>query len=209
MALHRLEKYLKSISYRQEIDIPSNVFLENPETIAIGKGTILEPGVYIQGPCVLGENCVIRHGAYLRGGVIAGNGCVVGHGSEIKHAILLDGAQIAHLDYVGDSVIGSLVNLGAGVKCANLRLDRREVSVQGLEGKISTGLKKFGCVIGDRTQIGCNTVINPGTLIGPDCACHPLMTLQGTIAAGMRIKNREISLDITPLETAILGRMRQ
>ena len=210
MALHRLEKYLRSFfPYKKEIAIPPNVFLENADQIAIGEGTILEPGVLIQGPCILGKGCVIRHGAYLRGGVICMDRCVVGHGSEIKHSILLEGAQIAHLDYVGDSIIGKGVNLGAGVKCANLRLDRREVFVQGASGKIPTGLKKFGCVIGDRTQIGCNTVINPGTLIGPDCISYPLLTLQGTVAALTRIKGKEVPLDLSPLGTAILERMRQ
>ena len=209
MALHRISDYFqKQNIFAIEIEIPSSVHLEHPEQIAIGKGVILEPGVYIQGPCILGEGCVVRHGAYLRGGVICGKGCVIGHGSEVKQGILLDHVQVAHLAYVGDSILGNRVNLGAGVKCANLRLDRREVTITFEGSKLGTGLKKFGCVIGDGTQIGCNVVLNPGTLVGPECASYPLINLHGVIPARTRIKGKSTDLDLAPLETAILEWLR-
>ena len=209
MALHRTNDYFQKRNlFSIEIDIPASVHLENVEQIAIGEGVVLEPGVYIQGPCILGDGCVIRHGAYLRGGVICGKGCVVGHGSEIKQAILLNQTQVAHLAYVGDSILGNRVNLGAGVKCANLRLDRREVSISFEGSKLRTGLKKFGCVIGDGSQIGCNVVVNPGTLIGPECASYPLINLHGVIPARTRIKGKSAELDLAPLETAILEWLR-
>lgn len=111
-ALLELENYfLLCTSYRIEVEIPPGVHLARPELISIGKGTILEPGVYIQGPCILGKECVIRHGAYLRGGVLAGDRCAVGHSAEIKHSILLDQANATHFTYVGDSILGNGVNL--------------------------------------------------------------------------------------------------
>lgn len=186
-----------------EIEIHKGIFLEGAESISIGKGTIIEPGVYIQGPCVIGKNCVIRHGAYIRGGVICGDGCQIGHSAEIKHSILLDGACATHFVYVGDSILGNGVNLGAGVKCANLRLDRREVGVM-IEGKrVKTGLRKFGCVVGDRTQIGCNSVLNPGTLVGMECLAFPLSNLSGSISP----RSQMSAEGIKPIEPKLLEKL--
>lgn len=209
MALHRLETFFQTrTEWVCQSKIPPSVFLEHPETIAIGEDVLIEPGVYIQGPCMIGRRSIIRHGAYLRGGVICGEGCVIGHGSEIKRSILLDGAQVAHLDYVGDSILGHRVNLGAGVKCANLRLDRREIAIQTKEGTVSTGLKKFGCIIGDGCQIGCNVVINPGTLIGPHSLSYPLLNLSGVIPARTRIRRKGADLEKIPFEIDLLERLR-
>jgi len=181
--LHILEEYFRSKSFKIEIKILPGVHLERSELISIGKGTVIEPGVYIQGPCILGNHCILRHGAYLRGGVICGNGCAIGHSAEIKHAILLDAAAATHFTYVGDSIIGNGVNLGAGVKCANLRFDRREVVVDA----VKTRLKKLGAIIGDRVQIGCNTVLNPGTLIGHSSIIDPLIHFGGVIPPQSRV----------------------
>lgn len=208
MALHRLEEFFLKQTFQIAVDVPSSVYLDNPEQISIGEGTVLEPGVYIQGPCVLGAGCVIRHGAYLRSGVYCGQRCVIGHASEIKHSILLDGAQVAHLAYVGDSILGNRVNLGAGVKCANLRLDRREVTISADGVKINTGLKKFGCVLGDGCQIGCNSVLNPGTILGAECAVYPLLNVYGVVSPRTRIKNKNGEMALAPLETAILEWLR-
>ena len=124
---------------------------------------------------------MIRHGAYIREYVILGDQCQVGHSAELKHSILLDGAAATHFVYVGDSIIGNNANLGAGVKCANSRLDRDEVSVLWDNQKVKSGLKKFGAIVGDRVQIGCNCVLNPGTLIGKESFCHPLLNVGGYI----------------------------
>lgn len=178
-----LREYLnKKNSCRIEIEIPNGVHLERPELISIGEGTILEPGVYIQGPCIIGKNCIIRHGAYIRESVICGDHCTIGHCAEIKHSILLDSANATHFVYVGDSILGNGVNLGAGVKCANLRLDRREVSVAFDGNRIKTGLKKFGAIVGDGSQIGCNCVLNPGTLMAKNTIARPLQNLSGYVA---------------------------
>lgn len=186
-----------------EIEIPEGVYLEKKELISIGKGTIIEPGVFIQGPCIIGKNCVIRHGAYLREKVILGDHCHVGHSAELKHSILLDQAAATHFVYVGDSILGNRANLGAGVKCANLRLDRRDVSVFVDGKKIKTGLKKFGAIVGDAVQVGCNCVLNPGTLVGKESYAHPLTQLKGLIAP-----RSEIDLNgARPIEKKILEKL--
>jgi NDP-sugar pyrophosphorylase family protein len=183
-ALAGLKKYLEQASLGAiEIQISQNVFLHNRDQISIGKGTILEPGVMIEGPCIIGRDCVLRHDACLRGGVILGDRCVIGHSSEVKGSIFLHGAAAPHLAYVGDSVIGNEVNLGAGVKCANLRLDRTEITILWEGKKLKTGMRKLGAIIGDRAQVGCNCVLSPGTLIGQGTVCHPLLHLAGFLPA--------------------------
>ena len=165
-SLRMLESYLDSLSLGKiECDIPKEVTLVNPSKISIGKGTRVESGSYIEGPCSIGEDSQVRHGAYVRPYVLTGKRCVIGHSTEVKHSILLDGAQAPHFNYVGDSILGKGVNLGAGVICANFRLDQGEVIVE-IEGKrFKTGLRKFGAVLGDLSQIGCNSVLNPGVLL--------------------------------------------
>ena len=153
----------------------------HPELIAIGEGTIVEAGAYIRGPCVIGKNCHIRHGAYIRGNVLIGDNCIVGHTTELKSAILLNHARAAHFAFVGDSILGNDVNLGAGVKCANLRLDNQPVSVPFKDSLLSTGMRKLGAIIGDEVQLGCNVVVNPGTVIGKRTKCFPSLNIGGTI----------------------------
>ena len=148
-----------------ECPIPTNVTLVNAESISIGKGSVIEPGAYIEGPCVIGQNCRIRHGAYLREYVLTGDRCVIGHSTEVKHAIFLNDSKAPHFNYVGDSILGNHVNIGAGVICANFRLDKQDVVVE-VEGETyQTGITKFGTILGDSSQLGCNTVINPGVLL--------------------------------------------
>ncbi len=201
--LIRLDAYLQNYVFSIGITIPRGVYLEREDLISIGPGTILEPGVMIQGPCVLGSGCVVRHGAYLRGPVLCGDYCAIGHSAEIKNAILLDSAAATHFSYVGDSIIGSFANLGAGVKCANLRLDRKEVSVSFSEEKTKTGLKKLGAIVGDRVQIGCNCVLNPGTLIGKDSVLGPLLDVRGTIPPQSSVSSQNaFKIDSRPLPLA-------
>lgn len=174
-----------------EVKIPSTVHLESPELISIGVGTIVEPGAYIKGPCIIGKNCVIRHGAYLREHVLTGDHVTIGHDTEVKHSILMDGASASHFAYIGDSIVGRDVNLGAGVKCANFRLDKDLVFVHYQGKKLHTGLKKFGAIIGDGVQIGCNSVLNPGTLIGKNSICYPLVNVQGFLPADTKYKGNQ------------------
>lgn len=158
--------------------------------VSIGRGTVVESGAYISGPTIIGPNCQIRHGAYIRGHCLIGADCIVGHATELKKVIMLPGAAVPHLAYVGDSILGRRVNLGAGVKTANVKNDRSEVTVIAGPERIATGLNKFGAIVGDRTQIGCNCVTTPGTLIGPDCLVYPTVMLRGFYQRGRIIKDR-------------------
>lgn len=189
-ALLKISHYLSAKTLGKiEIDIPDHVYLIDQETISIGKGTILEPGSYIKGPCIIGENCVVRHGAYIRGNFIAGNNCVIGHDTEIKNSIFLDNVHAAHFAYVGDSILGNHVNLGAGTKCANLKFDHSQVYVTIEGSKINSGMKKFGAIIGDFSQTGCNSVTNPGTLLGQNVFCYPCLNIGGFIPSNHVIKS--------------------
>ena len=178
--LKELNPYLLSLQLGKiSCPIPKGVHLANEKQISIGKGTVIEPGVYIEGPCFIGENCHIRHAAYLRSDVLIGNNCSIGHASEIKHSIVLNKGAIPHFNYVGDSIIGQGANLGAGVICANLRLDHKEICVKIGEKEYNTGLKKFGAIVGDYSQIGCNSVLNPGTLLKKSSFIYPCSSFQG------------------------------
>lgn len=181
-ALNQLSCYLNEQKLGIiESEIPEGAFLKNPESIYIGKNTVVEPCTYISGPCWIGENCIIRQGAYIRGNVLTGNRCIIGHDTEIKNTIMLDGAQAAHFAYLGDSILGNEINLGAGTKCANLRLDRNPIFVQ-LNGEIiMTHRKKLGAILGDGTQLGCNSVTNPGTITGKSVFSYPAMNFGGYI----------------------------
>jgi NDP-sugar pyrophosphorylase family protein len=181
-ALHQLSSYLTNADLGKiEITVPDTVYLINREQISIAKGCIVEPGAYIQGPVILGPGTVVRHGAYIRGNVITGKDCIIGHATEVKNSIFLNRASAAHFNYVGDSILGNDVNLGAGVKIANYRLDHATVTLMYQGKKVATDLKKFGAVIGDQTQIGCNAVTSPGTLIGPRSFCYPCMNVKGVL----------------------------
>jgi len=180
--LKKIEEYLLSglLGDIQGI-IESGAYLVNPEKISIGKGTVVEPGAYILGPCIIGENCQIRHGAYIRGNIITGNRCIIGHATEIKNSIFFDGAQAGHFAYIGDSILGNHVNLGAGTKCANLRFDNHHVPVIWQGRRIDSGLRKFGAVFGDHAQTGCNSVTNPGTLMGKESCLGPCTVTCGVV----------------------------
>lgn len=187
--LHRLKNYFEELPLGKiEGKLEEGVYLKNREKISIGEGTVVEAGAYIEGPCWVGKGCVIRHGAYLRAYTLIGDKCSIGHCAEIKHSILLDRAAATHFVYVGDSILGHSVNLGAGVKCANVRLDRREVSVSIENVRTRTGLLKMGALIGDRSQIGCNCVLNPGTIVGADSISYPLINLGGYYPSRSRIQ---------------------
>jgi NDP-sugar pyrophosphorylase family protein len=188
--LDELEPYLEGLVHQIEGSIPSHATCERMEKISIGKGVVIEPGVHIQGPCWIGPGAILRHGSYIRGGCIIGAHAVVGHVSEIKHSILLDASSAAHFCYVGDSIVGRGANLGAGVKCANLRLDKKEVKIEGA----LTGRKKLGAIVGDGVQVGCNAVLSPGTVMGKNSAAYPLALVRGTVPSGALFKDNRIEV---------------
>lgn len=188
-ALPKIQEYLKRSSLGQiDCFVPQGTFLVDADQISIGKGTVIEPGAYIKGPCIIGENCTIRHGAYIRGDFIAGDGCVIGHDTEVKGTIMLDHAHAAHFAYLGDCILGNHVNLGAGTKCANLRLDRKEITLSYAGKQVNTELRKCGAIIGDGSQLGCNSVTNPGTLIGQNVKSYPCVNFGGFIPSHAVVK---------------------
>ncbi len=137
----------------------------------------------ITGPAYIGEGCELRPGVFIRGNVIAGANCVLGNSCEFKNCLLLDKVQVPHFSYVGDSILGNAAHLGAGVICSNLRLDQTEVQVQLSDGsKQGSGLRKLGAILGDQAEVGCNAVLNPGTILGRRALVMPSMSFRGTLA---------------------------
>jgi len=163
--------------WRVQSEIPPGVHVvEGP--VSVAPGCRIEPGVVLRGPLIIGEGCEIRTGAYLRGGVVLGRNCIVGAHTEIKRAILLDGAHAPHQNYVGDSILGRRVNLGAGTILSNVKNIGREVTFPHAGTVIRTGLRKFGSVLGDDCKTGCNSVLNPGILLGPGSVTYPCVCLR-------------------------------
>ncbi len=181
-ALDRIEEYLRV--YPLGTTEQKDVYLVNPELISIGEGTVIEPGAYIKGPCIIGKNCQIRHGAYIRGNCIIGDSCVVGHTTEMKNSIMLNKSNAAHFAYLGDTILGSFVNVGAGVKFANLRLDNAPIVIR----EIQTKRRKLGAIVGDYSEIGCNSVLNPGTILGKHVHTYPGVTFGGYIEENSLVK---------------------
>ena len=158
--------------------------------VFIGAGTIVEQGAMLKGPAWIGENCHIRSGCYVRENVIVGNGVVMGNSCEFKNCILFDEAQVPHFNYVGDSILGYKAHLGAGVKISNLKVVAGNVFVQ-VNGKpMDTGLRKFGALLGDHTDIGCNAVLNPGSIIGRGSAIYPNTNWRGVLGPNRLVKNK-------------------
>lgn len=149
------------------------------DKIIIGSGTVVEPGALIKGPVVIGNDSEVRQGAYVRGDCLVGNRCVVGHTTEIKGSIMLDGAKAGHFAYVGDSILGNEVNLGAGAKLANLRMIPGPIVITAERKRYETGRRKLGAILGDRTETGCNSVTSPGTLIGPHSVVYSCVAVPG------------------------------
>lgn len=160
----------------------SDFILKNngPERIVVGKGTVIEKGALIKGPAIIGENCFIAHGAYIREGAIIGDNVKIGHCVEIKNSIILNNTNVAHFNYVGDSVLGSQVNVGGGAIIANFRLDGTAIKVKHNDQEIETGLTKLGAIIGDHSKIGVNSVLNPGTILSKNSKVYPLTSVFGT-----------------------------
>lgn len=161
--------------------------------VHIEDGAHIEENTFIAGPAYIAAGAEVRFGAYIRGDVYVGAKAVVGHDTEVKHSLLLPGAKAAHFAYVGDSILGREVNLGAGTKCANVRVDMGKQNLMlSIEGeKFDSGLRKFGAIMGNNVSIGCNSVTNPGTLIGRDCLIYSLTSVSGYTPPRTIVKLRQ------------------
>lgn len=158
--------------------------------VFIGEGTVVEDGAMIKGPAIIGRDCEIRHNAYLREHVIIGDDCVIGNACEFKNSLLFNGCEVPHFSYVGDSILGYQAHLGAGVKISNVKLVPGNVMVV-VEGQpYDTGLRKFGALLGDHADIGCNAVLNPGSIIGRGSVVYPGTNWRGILPPNMIAKNK-------------------
>ncbi|CAF0699003.1 acyltransferase [Candidatus Methylacidithermus pantelleriae] len=166
------------------------------QEVFVGKGTVIEPGVVIEGPAWIGEECHLRPGAYLRPYVIVEKGSVVGNSCELKNAWLFEEAEVPHFNYVGDSILGYRAHLGAGAILSNLKLTRDEVCVRHGSLLFRTGLRKFGAILGDRVEVGCNAVLNPGSIVGRDACIYPGVVWRGVLEEGAIVKWRP-TLEVT------------
>jgi bifunctional UDP-N-acetylglucosamine pyrophosphorylase / glucosamine-1-phosphate N-acetyltransferase len=158
--------------------------------IVTGRHCVIEAGAYVRGPALIGDQVTIRHGAYIRGNALIGDSCLIGHATEVKNAIFLNGAKAPHFAYVGDSILGSRVNLGAGTRLSNLKINREHVLIKVASRIIDTGMRQLGGVLGDDAQTGCNAVLNPGTLVGPRTLIYPGSAVSGVVPPDTIVKLR-------------------
>jgi NDP-sugar pyrophosphorylase family protein len=187
-ALKKIEPYLASVP--KQNPPPRFPGATIGDRVVIGEGTVVEPGAMIKGPAIIGRNCQIRHNAYIRESVILGDGCVVGNASELKNAFLFNGVQVPHYNYVGDSILGHKAHLGAGVICSNLKSLPGNVTVVVPGTIMDTGLRKFGALVGDGAEVGCNSVLNPGSILGRGAIVYPGVNWRGVLPANSIAKNK-------------------
>lgn len=188
-----ITEFGESLDKKEYREIAPKVWVHNGAKVA--------PTAFLSAPCIIGEGTEIRHCAYIRGGVLVGKGCVVGNSVELKNCILFDGAQVPHFNYIGDSILGYKAHFGAGAITSNVKSDKTPVVVRCGEEKAETGLKKVGAFVGDYAEIGCNSVLNPGTIVGRSSQIYPLSCVRGTVA-----ENRIYKKDGAQVEKAVLNR---
>lgn len=159
----------------------SDDYILRGENVWIHKSARVDETAHIDGPAIIGEETEIRHCAFVRGSVIIGKRCVLGNSCEIKNSILMDDVQVPHFNYVGDSIFGNHAHTGAGVIVSNLKSDKTNVTIKYGEERVETGLRKVGAFLGDNVEVGCNSVLNPGTIIGPNSRVYPLTSVRGYV----------------------------
>jgi NDP-sugar pyrophosphorylase family protein len=161
------------------------------ENVWIAKDAVIYPSAYITGPCIIGHGTEVRPSAFIRGNALVGDNCVVGNSTELKNVILFDNVQVPHYNYVGDSILGYKAHMGAGSITSNVKSDKALVVIKDGAEKIETGRKKVGAMLGDRVEVGCNSVLNPGTVLGPDASVYPVSCVRGVVPAGHIYKNKD------------------
>lgn len=176
-ALPTLKDFIVRLGNTLNTEEYSQVF----DNIWVHKTAKFSPTAYLGAPCIIGENTEVRHCAFIRGSALVGKNCVIGNSVEIKNAVLFDNVQTPHYNYVGDSILGYKSHMGAGSITSNVKSDKTLVVVKNGEEKIATGLKKVGAMLGDFTEVGCNSVLNPGTIIGKNCQIYPLSCVRGVL----------------------------
>lgn len=182
---------IKEFIIRLGNTLNSENFEKRGEDIWVAKSAKVFPSAYIAGPCIIDENAEVRHCAFIRGSAIVGKNCVVGNSTELKNVILFDNVQVPHYNYVGDSILGFKSHLGAGAITSNVKSDKTLVTVNYNGERVETGLKKFGAMVGDMTEVGCNSVLCPGTVLGKNCTVYPLSRVRGFIPESHIFKGAE------------------
>ena len=175
--------------------LDTEIYEQKGENIWIAKSATVAPTAYIKGPAIIGENAEIRHCAFIRGKAIIGNNAVVGNSTELKNVILFNNVQVPHYNYVGDSILGYKSHMGAGSITSNVKSDKKLVIVKNGEKTIETGLKKFGAMIGDNVEVGCGSILNPGSVIGKNTNIYPLSSVRGVIPENSIYKNQNEIVD--------------
>lgn len=170
--------------------LPQDEYNEISEHVWVHKTVKVFPTAYIGAPCIIGKNTEVRQCAFIRSSALIGENCVIGNSTEVKNAIIFDNVQVPHFNYVGDSILGYKSHLGAGAVTSNVKSDRSLVKVRTADGVIETGLKKFGAMVGDNVEVGCNSVLNPGTVIGRNSNIYPLSSVRGSVAENSIFKNQ-------------------
>ena len=185
--LPKIEEFI--ISLGKTLD--KNEYEEKGENIWIAKSAKVAPTAYIAGPAIIGKNAEIRHCAFIRGKAIVGEGAVVGNSTELKNVILFNKVQVPHYNYVGDSILGYKSHMGAGSITSNVKSDKKLVIVKNDKEQIETGLKKFGAMLGDEVEVGCGSVLNPGTVVGKHTNIYPLSSIRGVVPEHSIYKNQK------------------
>ena len=163
---------------------------EVKEHVWVAKSAMVAPTAYINGPAIIGPDAEIRHCAFIRGNAIVGEGAVVGNSTELKNVILFDKVQVPHYNYVGDSILGFKAHMGAGSITSNVKSDKKLITIKGPDCNIVTGIKKIGAFLGDNVEVGCGSVLNPGTIVGRESNIYPLSSVRGFIPAGSIYKKQ-------------------
>ena len=171
-------------------NLSENLYEKRGENIWIAKNAKIAPTAYINGPVIICENAEVRHCAFIRGSAIIGAGAVIGNSTELKNCIIFNNAQVPHYNYVGDSILGYKAHLGAGSITSNLKSDKSLVTIPVEDERLATGLKKFGAIVGDNVEVGCNSVLNPGTVVGRNTNIYPLSMVRGFVAENSIYKKR-------------------
>lgn len=169
--------------------LPEEEYEKRGENVWVARSAKVAPTAFIGGPAIIGKDAEVRHCAFIRGNAIVGEGAVVGNSTELKNVVLFNKVQVPHYNYVGDSVLGYKSHMGAGSICSNVKSDKKLVVVKDSDEKIETGLKKFGAMLGDHVEVGCGSVLNPGTVIGRNTNIYPLSPVRGCIPADSIYKN--------------------
>ena len=171
--------------------LPEDIYEKRGENVWIARSAKVFPSAYINGPAIIDEDAEVRQCAFIRGNAIVGKGAVVGNSTELKNVILFNKVQVPHYNYVGDSILGFKAHMGAGSITSNVKSDKTLVVVKSEEGNIETGLKKFGAMLGDNVEVGCNSVLNPGSVIGRETNIYPLSSVRGYVPAGCIYKDKD------------------